>query len=36
MGEPQDLRGLVTLLASDDSRYIVGESIVIDGGYSIV
>ncbi|MDT7686472.1 MAG: hypothetical protein QOG57_6782, partial [Pseudonocardiales bacterium] len=36
MGQPQDLRGLVTLLASDDSRYIVGESIVIDGGYSIV
>ncbi len=36
MGEPPDLDGLVTFLASDASRYIVGESIVIDGGYSIV
>ena len=36
MGEPSDLRGLVTFLASEASRYVVGESIVIDGGYSIV
>ena len=36
MGEPADLRGLVTFLASDASRYVVGESIVIDGGYSII
>ncbi len=36
MGEPADLRGLVTFLASSASRYVVGESIVIDGGYSIV
>ena len=36
MGEPEDLDGLVTFLASDASRYIVGESIVIDGGYSLV
>ena len=36
LGEPADLRGLVTFLASDASRYVVGESIVIDGGYSII
>ena len=36
MGNPADLRGLVVFLASDASRYVVGESIVIDGGYSIV
>lgn len=36
MGDPDDLSGLVAFLASDVSRYIVGESIVIDGGYSIV
>ncbi|MCW2502429.1 MAG: family oxidoreductase [Actinomycetia bacterium] len=36
MGEPSDLRGLVVFLASDASRYVVGESVVIDGGYTIV
>ncbi len=36
MGRPADLDGLVAFLASDVSQYIVGESIVIDGGYSIV
>lgn len=36
MGEPADLRGLVTFLASDASRYVVGASIVIDGGYTLV
>jgi NAD(P)-dependent dehydrogenase (short-subunit alcohol dehydrogenase family) len=36
MGEPDDLAGLVVFLASDASRYVVGASIVIDGGYSIV
>jgi NAD(P)-dependent dehydrogenase (short-subunit alcohol dehydrogenase family) len=36
MGQPADLDGLVTFLASDVSQYIVGESIVIDGGYSLV
>ena len=36
MGQPADLDGVVTFLASDASEYIVGESIVIDGGYSIV
>lgn len=36
MGQPADLDGLVAFLASDVSQYIVGESIVIDGGYSLV
>jgi NAD(P)-dependent dehydrogenase (short-subunit alcohol dehydrogenase family) len=36
MGEPDDLAGLVVFLASDASRYVVGATIVIDGGYSIV
>jgi NAD(P)-dependent dehydrogenase (short-subunit alcohol dehydrogenase family) len=36
MGEPEDLDGIVVFLASDASRYVVGECIVIDGGYTIV
>jgi NAD(P)-dependent dehydrogenase (short-subunit alcohol dehydrogenase family) len=36
MGEPQDLDGLVAFLASSSSRYITGQSIVIDGGYTLV
>jgi NAD(P)-dependent dehydrogenase (short-subunit alcohol dehydrogenase family) len=36
LGEPADLRGLVAFLASDASRYVVGESVVIDGGYTLV
>jgi NAD(P)-dependent dehydrogenase (short-subunit alcohol dehydrogenase family) len=36
MGQPDDLAGLVVFLASDASRYVVGTTITIDGGYSIV
>ena len=36
MGAPAELRGVVSFLASDDSRNVIGESIVIDGGYSII
>ncbi|MCU1559385.1 SDR family oxidoreductase [Mycetocola sp.] len=34
MGEPEDLHGLVTYLASESSSYLTGQSIVIDGGYT--
>jgi NAD(P)-dependent dehydrogenase (short-subunit alcohol dehydrogenase family) len=36
MGEPADLVGAVTLLASSESGYITGQSIVIDGGYTAI
>lgn len=32
-GEPQDLAGLVVLLASDASAYITGQDIYVDGGW---
>lgn len=36
MGEPDDLHGLVTYLASSSSSYLTGQTIVIDGGYTAV
>ncbi len=36
MGTPEDVAGAVTFLASSQARYIVGQSIVIDGGYTLV
>jgi NAD(P)-dependent dehydrogenase (short-subunit alcohol dehydrogenase family) len=36
MGEPDDLDGVTIFLASDASRYVVGECIVIDGGYTLI
>lgn len=34
-GEPKDLDGLVVYLASENSRYITGMNLLIDGGYAI-
>jgi NAD(P)-dependent dehydrogenase (short-subunit alcohol dehydrogenase family) len=31
-GTPEDLAGVATFLASDDARYITGQTIVMDGG----
>ncbi len=36
VGRPEDVAGLVLFLASDESSYITGAEIPIDGGYSIV
>jgi NAD(P)-dependent dehydrogenase (short-subunit alcohol dehydrogenase family) len=36
MGQPEDLHGLVGFLASDTSRYLTAQTIVIDGGYTAV
>lgn len=34
-GEPQDCAGIVSLLCSEQGRYITGQSIFVDGGKSI-
>lgn len=36
MGEPADLEALVVFLCSDRSAYLVGQSVVIDGGYTVI
>jgi len=35
MAPPADLGGTVVYLASDASAYMTGETIVIDGGYTV-
>jgi len=34
-GQPQDLDGAVVFLASESSRYVTGQTILVDGGVSI-
>ncbi|MEB3368883.1 SDR family NAD(P)-dependent oxidoreductase [Saccharopolyspora mangrovi] len=36
LGEPSDLEGAVVYLASDSSRYVVGHTLAIDDGYTLV
>lgn len=34
-GEPEELQGLAVFLASDASSFVTGQSIIIDGGYTL-
>ncbi len=33
-GDPEELKGIVVLLASDAASYITGDTIPVDGGWS--
>lgn len=35
LGEPEDVANLILYLASDESRYMTGAALVIDGGWSV-
>jgi NAD(P)-dependent dehydrogenase (short-subunit alcohol dehydrogenase family) len=35
VGQPRDLDGALLLLASDDSRYMTGSVVVVDGGHTV-
>ena len=35
-GQPEDISGIIELLASDGGRYITGQNIFVDGGKSIM
>src|SRR2546423_5304190 len=33
LGEPEDIAGAILFLASDDSRWVTGSTVTVDGGY---
>jgi 2,5-dichloro-2,5-cyclohexadiene-1,4-diol dehydrogenase 2 len=35
LGEPEDIANLILYLASEESRYMTGAALVIDGGWSV-
>jgi len=36
MGQPHDIMGPIHFLLSDDSSYITGHNLVVDGGLTIL
>jgi len=35
MGQPQDIASAVVFLASDQADYITGQTIIVDGGWTL-
>ena len=36
IGKPEDMAGVAVFLASDSSDYMIGQNLVLDGGYTVV
>jgi 3-oxoacyl-[acyl-carrier protein] reductase len=36
MAQPDDIAEVVAFLLSDDNRYLTGQNLVVDGGFSII
>ncbi len=36
LGEPVDIANMALFLASDESKWITGQSFIVDGGYTAV
>jgi len=36
LGEPEDIVGAILYLASDESRWVTGSTVTVDGGYLVI
>ena len=36
LGTPEDIAPTVAFLLSDDSKYITGQNLIVDGGWSAI
>lgn len=36
MGDPSEVAGAVTFMASEDASFITGASLMVDGGYTCI
>jgi NAD(P)-dependent dehydrogenase (short-subunit alcohol dehydrogenase family) len=36
LGEPEDIVGAILFLASDESRWVTGSTVTVDGGYLVI